>query len=372
MDEANKPLESFKKIITGRQLLSTEAKFRFICIATAVVHVIFLGAMHAIHVDFMSFYNIVVIGLYFYMGSVLVNREKYKEIIILFFAEIEIHSSLATVLLGMDFDFMLYTVALIPAAFYMTNSPTMRDKGIGYKYTITMSAFVVACYFIMSVVAANFTPWCDTSGHVGIKTGIRFFNIFIAFFIQFVFSLFFAMEASYMSILLEKENVKLGEEASYDPLTKLLNRRSLTTFVNEAIDTMERVDVFSIVMMDIDNFKSVNDTYGHDVGDTVLVELARIIMDEIRDGDHACRWGGEEFLLFAHGSKYDTCHAADRIRMRFAETEFKAKDDAVFHVTVTMGISEYRYGMQLRNIVEIADKRLYYGKTHGKNQVVTE
>ncbi len=366
--------DRIKLIMTGQQLISTELKYRFICIVTSMVHLVFCVAMHIMKADFLFMYNMCIVIFYCYMGSVLVSKEKYRLIIILFFLEVELHSSLASILLGWDYNFMLYTVALVPAAFYLNNSPTAdnKDSKSGFLWTVALSLLVVVCYFAMSLLGSRSEPLYDMSSYSGVKTAVRAFNIFIAFLIQFVFSLFFAMETSYMGRLLAKENVKLGEEASFDPLTGLLNRRSLITSVSEEIGTMERVDRFSIVMLDIDNFKSVNDTYGHDVGDTVLVALAKIITNEIREGDYACRWGGEEFLLFAHGSKYDTAHAAERIRNKFAETVFNDKSKGQFSVTVTMGIAEFRYGMQFRDIVEIADKRLYYGKTHGKNQVVYE
>ncbi len=372
MDNNNNLIYTVKQIVAGRQLIAKDAKYRFICIATALVHLVFAITMRAMRVEFLGFYNVCIVIFYLYMGFRMVSKEMYRLIVILFFVEIELHSALATLILGWDYNFMLYTVALIPAAFYLNNSPTDENKGNGQGYTIILSLLVVACYFVLSIATGGMNAWHDTSNYPAVRTGVKFFNIFIAFFIQFVFSMFYSVETGYMGRLLAKENVKLGEEANFDPLTKLMNRRSMMSSVTEEIGTMEHVDIFSIVMMDIDNFKHVNDTYGHDVGDTVLVALAQIIREEIREGDYACRWGGEEFLLFAHGSKYDTSHAAERIRQRLSETSFKDRTDSTFSVTVTLGISEYRYGMQFRDIVEIADKRLYYGKTHGKNQVVCE
>ena len=372
MENSKGFLQDVRDVLTGKKLINNEIKYRFICFSTAIVHLIFCICMRMIHVDFLYYYNICIVIFYCYMAIVLVSKERYRLIVILFYAEVELYAGLATFLVGADYNFLLYTVSLVPAAFYLTYSPTEKQNSHGYRQTLILSMVVVICYFGLSVMGDEVRPMYDTSAYSAVKVVIRFFNIFIAFFIQFVFSLFFAMEAGYMSRLLEKENVKLGEEASYDPLTNLLNRRSLTGFVTEEIGTMEHNDLFSVVMMDIDNFKTVNDTYGHDVGDEVLVKLASIIRDEIREGDYACRWGGEEFLLFSHGSKYDTSHAAERIRQRFAESEFNDKNGNVFKVTITMGVAEYRYGMQFRNIVEIADKRLYHGKTHGKNQVVAD
>ena len=88
-------------------------------------------------------------------------------------------------------------------------------------------------------------------------------------------------------------------------------------------------------------------------------------------GDFACRWGGEEFLLFVHGDKQETYFVADRIRRKLEESVLKNKYDGNFSVTATFGIAEYSDYTPLRIIIDAADEKLYYGKNHGKNQVVS-
>ncbi len=369
MKKLKKLLYTIRYVIEGKQLIENELKYKLMCYGAAIIHFIFCVCMFCMKATFMAYYNVIIVGFYFYLGSVMVEKERFSRIQLLLFLEIELHSALMTFLVGPDFEFMLYTVALIPGAFYLNNSPTGEERHLGR--TLLLSAFVMLSYLTVSIFKPFYPVYYDTSAYPGIRIGISYFNIFIAFLLLFSFSLLFALETGYMSGLLEKENVKLGEEASFDPLTQLWNRRTLTSAVTNAINLMEHEDLFTVVMMDIDNFKRVNDTYGHDVGDDVLVGLAGIINDEVRDGDYSCRWGGEEFLLFLHGARYDTYHACERICKRLSEMEFTSRNGEKFNVTVTMGMAEYRYGMQLRNIIEIADKRLYFGKTHGKNQVVT-
>ncbi len=369
MKRLKKQIYTIRHIIEGKQLIENELKYRLICYGAAIIHFIFCVCMFCMKASIMGYYNVFIVFFYSYLGSVMVEKEKFIKIQLLLFLEIEAHSALMTFMLGPDFEFMLYTVALIPGAFYLNNSPTGEERHFGR--TLMLSAFVMLSYLIVSILKPFFPVYYNTSAYPEIRIGISYFNIFIAFLLLFSFSLLFALETGYMSVLLEKENMKLGEEASFDPLTQLWNRRTLTTAVTNDINLMEHEDLFTVVMMDIDNFKRVNDTYGHDVGDEVLVGLAGIITDEVREGDYSCRWGGEEFLLFLHGARYDTYHAVERIRKRLSETEFESREGEKFGVTVTMGMAEYRYGMQLRSIIEIADKRLYFGKTHGKNQVVT-
>ncbi len=358
-----------RQVLEGKRLVEDESKYRILCLGAAIIHFVFTICMYVIHAEALFYYNICIVVGYTYMGLSLSTKGKYRAIQLLLFTEIELHAALATCLLGMDYGFMLYTVALIPMAFYLSRGGSDRAGKI--RFAAILSSFVIAGYLVVSMIQPHVLFSYDTSAYEGFKVGIRYFNIFIAFLLQLSFSLLFALESEYMSGLLENENVKLTEDASHDPLTRLWNRRSLTNAVTETIETMERSDVFSIVMMDIDDFKNVNDSYGHDVGDEVLVRLAEIIMEEVRTGDYSCRWGGEEFLLFARGPRTDVQNVAERILERLKITDFSDKKGGSFNVTLTAGVAEYRYGAQLRTVIEAADKRLYYGKLHGKNQVVT-
>ena len=364
-----KLLHSIKNILEGKELIDNIIKFRILAIAAGLIHLVFCICMFEMDVHIMFYYNICIVIGYFFMGIVLAEKERFDLISILTIIEIEVHSTLATFLLGAEYRFMLYTVAMVPAAFYLTSTFAKGARHI--RLSVFFSAIVILCYFLVDFFEPRIMPMYDTSAYLGIINGISVGNMFIAFFLQLVFALLFALENGYMYRLLEKENVKLGEEASYDPLTKLWNRRSLTRAIAEETERMGREDVFSVVMMDIDNFKSVNDTYGHDIGDVVLVGLSDIIIDEVREGDYSCRWGGEEFLIFAHGTRNDVSHVAERIRNRLKDVQFDSGRGSNFSVTITAGVAEYRYGAQLRNVIDSADRRLYYGKTNGKNQVVS-
>ncbi len=363
-----KHFHDIRLVLEGKRLIEDEAKYKIICIGAALIHVVFTICMYIMHADIMVYYNFCIVVAYFFMGLVLSARSKRRLLLGLLFGEIVFHSALASFMLGIDCEFMLYTVSLIPMAFYLTNTATKKTRRT--NFAVMLSSFVVLAYLFVSIIHPS-QAYYDLSAYGSIKTGIRFFNMFIAFMLQLSFSLLFALEAQYLSRLLENENVKLTEDASVDPLTKLWNRRSLSNAVTEAINTMEHIDVFSVVMMDIDDFKKVNDTYGHDVGDEVLVKLAEIIKEEVRNGDYSCRWGGEEFLLFAHGPRNEVQYVAERILERLKNISFEDRKGGNFSVTLTAGVAEFRYGAQLRNVIEAADKRLYYGKTHGKNQIVS-
>ena len=361
---------TIRQVLAGRQLIDNTNKYRIICLITAFIHLIFCITMGSIGADILCYYNIFVVYFYCFLGIFVVQKKMFRLIMILFFVEIEIHSSLCSLLLGFDWGFMLYTIALIPAAFFLANSMSNRNKHI--EYALGLSAFVIVVYFAISLISPNTPVYYDMSAYAGTRAGIRYFNIVIAFILQLAFALLFAQESKYMEQLLENENIKLGIEASYDPLTRLLNRRSMTRFMTDEIEKNRfRGTKCCLVLLDIDDFKIINDSYGHDIGDKVFVTLAELITQEVRSEDYSCRWGGEEFLLFIHGDKQETYFVADRIRRKLEEIVLKNKYDKAFSVTATFGIAELKEYEPLRTAIDEADEKMYYGKNHGKNQVVS-
>lgn len=164
---------------------------------------------------------------------------------------------------------------------------------------------------------------------------------------------------------------KMEQLARTDPLTELSNRRGfLEEFRHEIIRFERSGRPFSVVLGDIDDFKLVNDRYGHDCGDFVLVNTAKIIKSMLRKQDIVGRWGGEEFIILLpeaplHGSKV----VAEAIRKRIAAETFSFKDYQL-SITITLGVSEFRESMDIDSCVKQADMALYSGKFKGKNSVI--
>ncbi|WP_187275970.1 sensor domain-containing diguanylate cyclase [Parahaliea aestuarii] len=170
---------------------------------------------------------------------------------------------------------------------------------------------------------------------------------------------------------LEAANRLLTEAARIDPLTGLLNRRG---FIAEAGSEIRRVfrtrRSFSVVLTDIDHFKSVNDRYGHATGDHVLSRVASLLSDEIRDVDKLARWGGEEFILLLPETEPEGAAVlAGKLRERIAGNLFEY-DGQRLGVTMTFGVSEFRRGESLESCIARADAALYRGKGEGRDRVV--
>jgi diguanylate cyclase (GGDEF)-like protein/PAS domain S-box-containing protein len=165
---------------------------------------------------------------------------------------------------------------------------------------------------------------------------------------------------------------ELREQAIRDPLTKLHNRHYLKeTLGRELSRAMREKYPVSFLMLDIDHFKHVNDTYGHAAGDFVLRDLADHLMEFTRTGDIMCRYGGEEFLVvFPNTKEQDAFIIADRLRASIQESPIYV-DHHMISITISAGISEFpTHGQYEALILETADKALYHAKRKGRNQVV--
>lgn len=151
-----------------------------------------------------------------------------------------------------------------------------------------------------------------------------------------------------------------------DALTELYNRRSCHTMLS-AIS--QRNELYCVVMCDIDFFKKVNDTYGHDAGDYVLQEVSDLIKKNVSEYGFASRWGGEEFLLVYKLGYEDTVARTRQLRQSILDHDFtyeKTKMD----ITMTFGVADGTEFIRYENVIKKADEKLYVGKNNGRNQVV--
>ena len=170
---------------------------------------------------------------------------------------------------------------------------------------------------------------------------------------------------------LEAMNRKLTLSAITDGLTKLYNRSEIERRINRALEESRESgdDRVHLIMLDIDNFKKVNDVYGHKEGDRVIIALSDILQKaaESMQGASAGRWGGEEFMLILSGNENEAVmELAEKIRASFAETKFPAAG----HQTVSIGVTQVRNRESIDRICSRVDKALYTAKDGGKNRVV--
>lgn len=167
---------------------------------------------------------------------------------------------------------------------------------------------------------------------------------------------------------LEKANIELQRLAITDSLTKLANRMRIDLALEEFVGRALRYGTpLSIIMLDIDHFKLVNDNHGHLTGDSVLEKLASILVENTRSVDVPGRWGGEEFIIIAPSvNSTEALILANKLRLAIETTEFPL----VKHITASFGVACFQPGDNISSLLDRADKALYGAKQGGRNQVV--
>ena len=251
----------------------------------------------------------------------------------------------------------------------------LPDRGYACEGMIIMNLIFVCAGFCAPY------KWCIIA-HVGLIVDILVANLFIKYdnvmmMIMFnapcviaVCVMHYIMENVYLDHYLVTE--KLEELVVHDQLTGVYNRnkfKEITDPITEVFNIPKDIPL-TLMMIDMDFFKKVNDQYGHESGDVVLKHLARVLLDSVRSSDYVIRWGGEEFLLLFSGyTDEDAINEIEKIR--------KIVDEAIFdycgtkiHITLTFGVSSSTYCETAEHIIVDADKQLMKGKIQGKNRVV--
>ena len=168
------------------------------------------------------------------------------------------------------------------------------------------------------------------------------------------------------------DNAKLYELATKDGLTKLYISRHFYTLLENEIRRCSRYKhKMSLLMLDIDNFKHINDTYGHLIGDQILRELSNEISQTVRKIDIPARYGGEEFIvILPETTKEDAVIIAERLRINISKIKVKAKEDTYISPTTSIGVCQYPMdGEEAKTLINSADTALYHSKHNGKNIV---
>jgi diguanylate cyclase (GGDEF)-like protein/PAS domain S-box-containing protein len=173
---------------------------------------------------------------------------------------------------------------------------------------------------------------------------------------------------------IESLNAQLREQAVRDPLTGLHNRRYLEQTMKRDISRARRTgEQIVVAAIDVDHFKSVNDTYGHAVGDRVLVRLADVLLGHVRSSDLVCRVGGEEFVVvMSGGSVKAALKRAEIWRFSFAESVVDGRDGAPVKATISVGVARYRDPAEtFAACLKRADEALYEAKRAGRDRVAS-
>ena len=166
---------------------------------------------------------------------------------------------------------------------------------------------------------------------------------------------------------INKINNKLKERSIKDTLTGVYNRGKIEDVLNNVYEKVQKNNKnFSIILLDLDNFKKINDRYGHPIGDKILKKICHLLNNNIRELDTLGRWGGEEFLIVCSKTNLKSAiNLAQRLRKLIVKTDFPY----VNKVTSSFGVASYSKGENLKSIIKNADDNLYKAKENGRNTV---
>ncbi|MCD6258919.1 MAG: cache domain-containing protein [Helicobacteraceae bacterium] len=229
------------------------------------------------------------------------------------------------------------------------------------RYLLVLSAFFILISFVVSYIL-----------HIYIKKILQRYEIDILAKQKALRKLNQSLEAKVQSRTkeLEESTKQLQELAHKDSLTSIENRYSIMKTLESEIDRAKRYKTkLSVVMYDIDHFKDINDTYGHDVGDDILIALTQLVNQNCREIDFLGRYGGEEFLIIMpNTSREEAKEFAHRIRLVVQNHSFKI----IGKLTISLGLIEYREGEEIKELFKRLDILLYKAKNGGRNRLCSD
>ncbi len=234
---------------------------------------------------------------------------------------------------------------------------------IGLIYvTATLLAFIWE-FYLEDIIGFAFFPYHDTELYPERMEYIISVSVFVA--ISLILPIIFGIKLINTQTKLHDDLLRSANE---DYLTGLYNRRKITRMLTTEIGRSKRYKrIFSIILIDIDDFKQINDTFGHNCGDTLLIEMADIIRNTVRNTDFTGRWGGEEFLVICpETDSHGATSLAEKIRSAIESNNFNNAGK----ITASFGVTVYKYDKDIRPLINRADDALYTAKKDGKNRVV--
>ena len=364
--EKKKTQSHFMRVVTGDYGVNHQEILEILAVAVIIVHVTMMFMYHIMDIWELSLYNVISTAYYSYCYGI-VRSGRVARGYLLMFLEIIFQMVLTTVVIGWDAGFYTYVIAIIPLYYYISMFVMKNEERIFYP--MIWSILTVIAILVSYFIGQAFAPIENLSL---VQMSVAFvFNLFLSCQLIIWMSHFFVLGYKKSLDTLADQNATLDVEASIDPMTKLYNRRTMETALDNALEDAKKTGaIFSLVMSDIDFFKKINDTYGHDCGDVALVAVAEILKACVRDGDTVCRWGGEEFLILVNGNRSVATTVAERIRSRIENNVVEYEGNKI-KFTMTLGVSTYSPGYSLEKLLTQADENLYYGKEHGRNQVVS-
>lgn len=329
--------------------------FLVVCLLIHSVYTVIFGLQECFELVIL---NVCSVMLYIYFLHCACKKDNGTKIMIISYFEIMIFSILSQLLSGGNFDFILLPMGMVAVIFYLVPRE-YSDKRYQLQLIGILTTFIIL-YLESSGIRLLPLSYEKLSD---IVVPIKVYNTTITLVAVTFISCLYMIE-------LDRTRKKLDYNVNHDTLTGLYNRRFFEYLMRKQADIKNKS--YAVVMFDVDDFKKVNDTYGHETGDKVLEMIAECMIRNMGDFDVAVRWGGEEFIVFfpdvdMEFAEKKTIQIQNDIRRSVVQN-----GNVKINVSTTAGIAVEDDINNYEDAIRIADKRLYYGKRHGKNCHVKE
>lgn len=327
---------------------------RLTCQLAGTVDVSFFFLFHILGSPILAWINVISVAMYV-VAYYALERQKNRLATRLIWTEVIVHAALGTILIGWDSGFHYYLLMFIPALFV-----TMSGK------RAILALVGLWSYYVGLDILMWFTAPIQPISSDALLA-VHLFNLSV------VFSMFSYLSFFYLNMVLSAQR-KLRRLATVDQLTGLFNRRHGSHLAEKEIGRFQRGGhPVSFMLLDVDHFKSINDSYGHEIGDRILEKIGGLIPTQLRTQDLVARWGGEEFLVILPNTRIESALAsAERVRNVLRGYDWTSVADVKQSVTISVGVSELGESDDMASVIRRADQALYRSKARGRDRVEQE
>ncbi|WP_395342522.1 GGDEF domain-containing protein [Ningiella sp. W23] len=346
--------DSYKALENQQDMGRFQESMRVVCFAGAIIHILFLFFFAMVGASFMAAINVLSVAVW--IGAyLLAHKRDYENSMHLITAEMYFHAIIASYFVGLDLGFHYY---LWPVMGLLLAMPANKLKQSTFICVIVILTFIAVSILFQNVQYGYNLP--SITNYV--------------FAVNIVFAAFpFVLSVLYLRSTGANNEKELFSQANMDALTGTYNRRFVNDLMGSSDNEQRRrsFDNYTLVLGDVDHFKQINDSLGHQLGDQVIEEVAKVLKNKVRDSDIVSRWGGEEFLIIlANADTQTTEKVVHKIRHGI-KNEIDIPEVSEIGLSMSFGIASAHRHMSFEETVRQADIKLYQAKAAGRDRILS-
>lgn len=325
-----------------------------------VNHLIFITLFYKYDITPLYYYNYFSLAVFTALLITVLKKKTITMVMIVASIEILIHQIFAVKLVGWEYGFQYYIIA-IPGLILLGDFKH-------YSRPVALSIISTLILIFLYYYSLSNPPTYQMDE---IKSGLYLFNLICVAALVAVFSGLFAYISRQQEAVLLNAHEQLYITATTDSMTNLANRLKTFDLIQDQIVRAKRTGKpFTLAIGDIDDFKMVNDSYGHDIGDAVIIATAKLMKSSLREQDIIGRWGGEEFMFVLPDTDINNGKdVLEKLRKNISTNTITVKSTPI-NITLTIGAAASNQAVTIDDIIKLADNALYEGKRGSKNCVV--